>query len=200
MLLAVDVTPARDGPSLIVGKLWLDADDGGDGAVLLPLCRHRSVGGAGRARRKETRRSARRANRLINRLLTLDADLEYALQDGRYWMPYRQVLSGRVTIPLVGDLVIPFEAVTTFRDYEINTGQAAGLLHATSRFHAVAGQREGALKRAGGHRSSKARRRGEVPDSLVARDYSAAAGRVGATRSTARRPTRSPVQGLGRHA
>ena len=38
-------------------------------------------------------------------------------------MPFRQVISGRVRIPLVSDLVIPFRAVTTFDDFEINTGR-----------------------------------------------------------------------------
>ncbi|MCK7461445.1 MAG: hypothetical protein MZU84_04950 [Sphingobacterium sp.] len=43
---------------------------------------------------------------------------------GQYWLPYRQVISGRISVPLVSDPVIPFEAVTTFRDFEINTGRA----------------------------------------------------------------------------
>jgi len=55
--------------------------------------------------------------------VSVDADLEYGLQDRRYWMPFRQVISGRVRIPLVSDLVIPFRAVTTFDDFEINTGR-----------------------------------------------------------------------------
>ena len=38
-------------------------------------------------------------------------------------MPYRQVISGRVELPWFGELVIPFQASTTFDDYEINTGQ-----------------------------------------------------------------------------
>ena len=38
-------------------------------------------------------------------------------------MPRRQVISGRVRIPLVSDVVIPFSAVTTFEDFEINTGR-----------------------------------------------------------------------------
>jgi hypothetical protein len=38
-------------------------------------------------------------------------------------MPYRQSVSGTVRIPIITDVVIPFQAVTTFDDYEINTGQ-----------------------------------------------------------------------------
>ena len=33
---------------------------------------------------------ARRLNTLGNRLVSVDADLEYGLQDGRYWMPHRR--------------------------------------------------------------------------------------------------------------
>src|SRR4029077_16984962 len=67
--------------------------------------------------------SARRLNAIGNRLVSVDADLEYALQDGKFWMPYRQSIAGRVQLPILGDLVIPFEAVTTFSDYELNTGR-----------------------------------------------------------------------------
>jgi hypothetical protein len=67
--------------------------------------------------------SPERMNRIISRILTLDADLEYALQEERYWMPYRQVVSGRVELPWFGELVIPFRATTTFEDYELNTGR-----------------------------------------------------------------------------
>ena len=66
---------------------------------------------------------ARRLNALANRVVSIDADLEYGLQDGRFWMPHRQVLAGRVRVPLVKDLVIPFQATTTFDAYEINSGR-----------------------------------------------------------------------------
>jgi hypothetical protein len=38
-------------------------------------------------------------------------------------MPYRQVIAGTVRMPLVSDLVIPFQATTTFEDYTINSGR-----------------------------------------------------------------------------
>ncbi|HTK56135.1 MAG TPA: hypothetical protein VL295_04880, partial [Gemmatimonadales bacterium] len=66
---------------------------------------------------------ARTANKWINRLLSLNADLEYSLQDGKHWMPYRQTISGSVEIPFVSDAVVPFAFTTTFDDYEIDTGQ-----------------------------------------------------------------------------
>jgi hypothetical protein len=171
MLLAVDVTPAREGQSLVVGRLWLDAE-----TAETVRFSFRYVGTSQWvALEGETRKdssSSRRANRLVSRLLTLDADLEYSLQEGRYWMPYRQVLSGRVSIPFAGDLVIPFEAVTTFRDYEINTGRqpvfSLPLPDSTlskDSLRALVKLRQDTLRRA--------RRNGEVPDSLWARDYAA---------------------------
>jgi len=123
-LYAVEVEPSRPGPSLVVGTLWLDAataqvarfsfryvgtelwvdPDDDDPDV-------KKMGGS------------RRANSFINKILTVDSDLEYGLQEERYWMPSRQVLSGTLQLPFLGNLVIPFEATTTFWDYEINTGQ-----------------------------------------------------------------------------
>lgn len=168
-VLAVDVTPAREGPALVVGRLWLDAAS--SETVRFAF---RYVGkGLWVAPDGETRKdssNARRANGIINRLFTLDVDLEYGLQDGRYWMPWRQTIAGRVSIPLVSDLVIPFEAVTTFRNYEINTGHVpAFTLEAP-----VAGlSRDSALARWRARQDTlrKARRDGEVPDSLWTRDY-----------------------------
>ena len=65
---------------------------------------------------------AKKINRFANDIASVDADLEYGLEDRRYWMPRRQVISGRVRIPVVGDLVIPFRATTTFEEVEVNTG------------------------------------------------------------------------------
>ncbi len=170
-LLAVDVTPARDGQSLVVGKLWLDAE-----TAETVRFSFRYVGTSqwvvpeGETRKDSS--SSRRANKWVNRLLTLDADLEYSLQEGRYWMPYRQVLSGRVSIPFAGDLVIPFEAVTTFRDYEINTGKQP-VFSLPLPDSALSKDSLKALLKLRQDTLNRARRRGDVPDSLWARDYTA---------------------------
>jgi hypothetical protein len=122
-LLRVDVTPRKAGPALIAGQMWLDSAT----AEIVRLA-FRYVGtGLWAAPESSTRAdstSARRINSLANQIVSIDADLEYSLQDARHWMPYRQVVSGRVRIPLVSDLVIPFRAVTTFEDFQINTGRA----------------------------------------------------------------------------
>ncbi|HEY7683885.1 MAG TPA: hypothetical protein VH879_14660 [Gemmatimonadales bacterium] len=119
-LLGVEVLPRRTGPSLVAGRLWLDT-----GRLDLVRCSFRFVGSElwlDPEDLKENPSSARRASRIVSRILTLDADLEYALQEERYWMPFHQVVSGRVELPWFGDLVIPFEATTTFDDYDINRG------------------------------------------------------------------------------
>ena len=120
-LLQMQVTPRRTGPALIAGEMWIDSASAevvrlsfryvGTGLWVLPEGEKRS-----------DTASARRINSIANQIVSVDADLEYGLQDRRYWMPFRQVISGRVRIPLVSDLVIPFRAVTTFDDFEINTG------------------------------------------------------------------------------
>ncbi len=122
-IVAVSVTPKRPGPALVVGRLWLDAE-----TAEVVRFSFRYVGNGlwdvPDGPTPEDSARARRANRLINRIVSIDADLEYALQDDTYWMPYRQVLSGRVQVPLISDIVLPFEAITTFDDYVINTGRS----------------------------------------------------------------------------
>lgn len=121
-LLRVDVVPRRTGPALIAGQMWIDSAT----AEVVRLT-FRYVGTGLWAKPDGTTRSdsssARRINSLANQIVSVDADLEYGLQDARYWMPHRQVISGRVRIPVVSDVVIPFRAVTTFDDFEINAGR-----------------------------------------------------------------------------
>jgi hypothetical protein len=121
-LLRVDVTPRRTGPALIAGQMWIDS---ATAEVVRLTFRYVGTGlwvKPDSATRADSS-SARRINSLANQIVSVDADLEYGLQDVRHWMPRRQVVSGRVRIPLVSDLVIPFRAVTTFEDFEINTGR-----------------------------------------------------------------------------
>lgn len=125
-LLGLEVLPRHTGPSLVAGRLWLDAD-----SMDLVRFSFRFVGSElwlDPDDAKEDARSAERVNRIVSRILTLDADLEYALQEERYWMPFRQVVSGRLEVPWFGELVIPFEATTTFEDYEVNTGRPVQFL------------------------------------------------------------------------
>jgi hypothetical protein len=103
----VEAVPRRAGPALVAGRLWIEADS--QAVVRLAV---RYLG---------TELFERRG---AERFVSVDADLEYALLDGRHWMPFRQTIAGRVRVPILGDLVVPFQAVTTFHDYEINTGRS----------------------------------------------------------------------------
>jgi hypothetical protein len=122
-LLRVDVTPRRTGPALIAGQMWLDS---ASAEVVRLTFRYVGTGLWTRPRgdRRADSSSARRINRVVNEIASVDADLEYGLDEGRYWMPRRQVVWGRVRIPVLNDLVIPFRATTTFEEMEVNTGRA----------------------------------------------------------------------------
>lgn len=118
-LYAVTVQPRRVGPSLITGRLWIDS-----ASAEVVRWSFRYVGTALWVKPGEEGRdssSARRLNGLVNRVLQIDADLEYGLQEGRFWLPYRQTIAGVVRIPIVSSTAISFQAVTTFRDYDVNT-------------------------------------------------------------------------------
>ena len=122
LLYRLSIIPRKNGPSLIAGSMYLDART--KDVVRLTF---RYVGTAlwvdeGDPDFRSDSSKVRRANAIINRILSVNADLEYSLQDGRYWMPYRQLLAGQAQIPLVSDVVVPFELITTFGDYSINTG------------------------------------------------------------------------------
>lgn len=122
-LYRLSITPRRNGPSLIAGSMYLDARTRDVvrltfryvGTALWVNAEDEDLGGDSS--------KVRRANALINRILSVNADLEYSLQDGKYWMPYRQLLAGQAQIPLVSDIVVPFELITSFSDYAINTGE-----------------------------------------------------------------------------
>ena len=122
-LYAVEVVPSRPGPSLVAGTLWIDS-----ATAQVARFTFRYVGTQLWVDRDDPDPDlkdlggAEKANAFINRILTVDSDLEYGLQEERYWMPSRQVLSGTLQIPIISDIVIPFKAITTFWDYEINTG------------------------------------------------------------------------------
>lgn len=122
-LRGVRVIPVRPGGALVAGTIWFDL-----ATAEVVRFSFRFLGSQiwvdpdGQTHSDSV--DARRANGIISRILTLNADLQYALQEGKYWMPYRQILSGQVVVPFIGDLVVPFETETRFEDYEINTGTA----------------------------------------------------------------------------
>ena len=144
-LFRVTVTPRRTGVGLIVGFLLIDGATGD--VVRLSF---RFVGTdlwikpEGDAPKDSA--DARMANKWISRLLSLNADLEYSLQDRVHWMPFRQVISGSVEIPFVSDAVVPFSFTTTFEDYEINTGRPIAFRVPAVRSKAEADSLQGARR------------------------------------------------------
>jgi hypothetical protein len=121
-LIRVTVTPRRAGVALVLGYLMLDAANGE-----VVRFSFRFVGTDFWFQPDEATREdsaeAREANKWTSRLVSLNADLEYSLQDRSYWMPYRQTITGSIEIPFVSDAVVPFSFTTTFDDYEVNTGR-----------------------------------------------------------------------------
>ena len=172
-LLRLEVTPRRAGPALVVGQMWIDS-----ATAEVVRFTFRYLGTALWVRAEEGPRGpdsakARRLNALGNRVVSIDADLEYALQEGRYWMPYRQVIAGRVRLPVVSDVVIPFQATTTFDDYTINGGHPIEFAVALPDTAGLTRDSLRALRRAR-QDSLQAERRGrgaELADSLRSWDY-----------------------------
>lgn len=115
----VRVEPKALGPSLIAGNMWFDADT--YEVVRLTFVfvgQYTWVGPDGSSAKDSA--AARRGNVWAQRIAKLEADLEYALYDRLYWMPYRQLLQLTVDIPWFLNLKIPIRFITTFSEYEVN--------------------------------------------------------------------------------
>ena len=195
-LVRIEVTPRRAGPALLVGQVWIDSASAevvrltfryvGTGLWVRPEAGPRGPDSA----------KARRLNSLAGRIVSIDADLEYGLQEGRYWMPYRQVISGRVRLPVVGDVVIPFQATTTFDDYAINGGRPIAFDVPLPDTAGLTGDSLRAFRRAR-RDSLQAQRRergGEQDDSLRSWDY---AGRWPGGRYELHRPSNAVLDRYG---
>ena len=186
-LYLIEVVPRRVAPALVTGRVWVDSASAEVVRMTFryvgtQLYTRPGVDGVDST-------SARRINRIANRIVTIDADLEYSLQDGRYWMPYRQVISGVIDVPIITDAVVSFEAVTTFDDYEVNTGRPVEFrLPETLAYASDSAQHEALRAR---RDSLREMRSGEVPDSLLPRDW---AGRWRGGRYEIHRPPEDSLQ------
>ncbi|MDH5804776.1 MAG: hypothetical protein OEZ54_06290, partial [Gemmatimonadota bacterium] len=120
--IGVRVQPKTLGPSLIAGDIWFDAQT-------LELVRMTFVflGEYNWSEppdpTPEDSAEARKENLWASRIIKLEADLEYALINRVYWMPYRQLVQLTVEIPWVLSAKIPIRFLSEFDDYEINTAQ-----------------------------------------------------------------------------
>ncbi len=115
----VRVEPKELGPSLIAGNMWFDSDT--YEVVRLTFVfigNYTWVSPDGPT--ADDSSTARRGNVWAQRVAKLEADLEYALYDRLYWMPYRQLLQLTVDIPWFLNLKIPVRFLTTFSEYEVN--------------------------------------------------------------------------------
>jgi hypothetical protein len=118
--IGIEVTPAQLAPSMIAGMLWVDTETADvvrlQGTFLGEYLWDAPDSGA--TARDSAR--ARKDNRRAQGIVTVQADLEYALLEGRFWMPHRQTLTMLVEIDLLIRGAMPVRALTTFSDYEIN--------------------------------------------------------------------------------
>lgn len=116
---AVRVEPKTLGASLIAGDLWIDIE-----SVEVVRMTFVFVGQYNWVAPDSTTpadsANARRANGWAQRIVKLEADLEYALYERLYWMPYRQLVQLTVDVPWFLQLKIPVRFLTTFADYEVN--------------------------------------------------------------------------------
>lgn len=115
----VRVEPTRPGPSLVAGDMWIDADQG-DLVRLRVVFLGEYVWDRPDARVPGDSARARRDSRRAAQYVTAEADVEYALHQGHYWMPYRQGIMVTLRVPLLVSATVPIRAVTTFGDYQIN--------------------------------------------------------------------------------
>ncbi|MGD2134816.1 MAG: hypothetical protein PVF27_01600 [Gemmatimonadales bacterium] len=116
----VRVEPKRFGPSLVAGDMWIDAESA-DVVRFRMLFLGAYVWDAPDGQTPEDSAEAREESATAEKFLSVEAEIEYALVDRRYWMPYRQFLSITVEFPWFLNAAIPARAVTSFSDYEVNT-------------------------------------------------------------------------------
>jgi len=104
--LLVRVEPKQLRRALVAGDMWIDSETADVVRFAMVFLGDELWGGDSKE---------------ANRFLSVEAQVEYALVDQRYWMPYRQFLAITAEIPLFVNLAIPARAVTTFSDYQVNT-------------------------------------------------------------------------------
>jgi hypothetical protein len=102
--IAVSVEPRRYDRSLVQGTMWLDADS-------LDVVRL-AVAFVGPGLWEEDDESPR--------LIAAEADLEYGLHQGRYWLPSRQILTLDWRYRFLPGASMPARAISTFDEYRLD--------------------------------------------------------------------------------
>ncbi len=114
------VEPKKLGPSLVAGDMWLDRETA-DVVRLVVVFVGEYLWDQPNGITPEDSTEARNDNKWANRFLSIEADIEYALVDNRYWLPHRQLLALTAEIPWFINVAMPARAVSTFSNYEVNT-------------------------------------------------------------------------------
>jgi len=116
----VRVVPKQLAPALVAGDMWVDADNGDLVRFMVTFLGQYLWSAPDSAATAADSARVRHDNARARRYLSVQADLEYALVDGRYWMPSRQLLAVTLDVPWLIDASFPMRALTTFADYRIN--------------------------------------------------------------------------------
>jgi hypothetical protein len=119
---SVTITPKYADGAYVAGRLWLDISTGDVVRFTFRFVGTQLWVDTNDVHNVKDSATAVRVSRFISQILELDADLEFALQDNVHWMPYRQMIAGKVSVPFGIDFAVPFEAKTTFDDYTVNSG------------------------------------------------------------------------------
>jgi len=114
------VEPKHLGPSLVAGDMWIDAETG-DVVRLMVVFVGEFMWEEVSGDTPEDSADAREENKWARRFLSVEADIEYALIENRYWLPHRQLLVLTVKIPYFFNTTMPVRFASLFRDYEVNT-------------------------------------------------------------------------------
>jgi hypothetical protein len=122
MAVAIDVAPRRLGPSLIAGRIWVDRATG-DVVRLTLFFLGEYLWSQPDGQTADDSSKARRESELAARVVRVEADIEYALFEQRYWMPFTQFITLHIHDPWITGAILPVRFRTTFNEYEINTGQ-----------------------------------------------------------------------------
>ena len=120
---SVTVTPKFADGAYVAGRIWLDVTTGDVVRFTFRFVGTQLWVDSNELVNGKDSASATRDSKFVSQILELNADLEFSLQDNQHWMPYRQVIAGKVSMPFGVDFAVPFEAKTTFDDYVVNSGR-----------------------------------------------------------------------------
>lgn len=120
---SVTITPKFADGAYVAGRIWLDVSSGDVVRFTFRFVGTQLWVDTNDVHNAKDSAAAVKSSKFVSQILELNADLEFSLQDNMHWMPYRQVIAGKVSMPFGVDVAVPFEAKTTFDDYTVNSGK-----------------------------------------------------------------------------